>query len=118
MMLRLLAATSHLLLFLVLGSLFGLLQQIPVGLRAEEARVAVFGHQHVDLVLGRVKARGRQRQQVGFGDVTGFVVDVNLGASRGREPDYSQTFIYFFFRCITDGQMHKSRASPHGEHPC
>lgn len=88
-------ATSHLLCLLVFGSLFGLLHEVPVGLRAKEARIAVFGHEHVDFVLGRVKARGRQRQQVGFGDVTGFVVDVNLEGSRGREPDYSRTFLFF-----------------------
>lgn len=80
-------ATSRLLCLLVLGSFLGLLQQVPVGLRAQEARVAVFGHEHVDFVLGRVEARWRQRQQVGFGNVTGFVVDVNLRRGRGREAD-------------------------------
>lgn len=39
------------------GARFGLAHQIPVGWRAEEARIAVFGHEHVNLVLGQIEAR-------------------------------------------------------------
>lgn len=60
-MLHLITENSRLLLLLgCLGGWFGLAHQIPVGWRAEEPGVAVFGHQHVDLVLGHVETRGRQ----------------------------------------------------------
>lgn len=67
-----------------LGAGFGLAHEVLVGRGAEEAGVAVFGHQHVNLVLGHVKAGRRQLQHVDFGDVTSFVVNVNL---EGRRRD-------------------------------
>lgn len=68
-----------------LGAGLGLAHEVPVRRRAEEAGVAVFGHQHVNLVLGHVKAGRRQLQHVGFGDVTSFMVDVNLEGKAQRQ---------------------------------
>lgn len=71
-------------LLLLLGQISGLVawlglaHQISVGWRAEKAWIAVFGHEHVDLVLGHVETRMCGGQHIGFGDVTGFVVNINL----------------------------------------
>lgn len=94
---------SHLLLLLGprggLGARFGLAQQVPVSRRAEEARVAVFGHEHVDLVLGRVEAREWRLQHVGSGDVTGFVVNINL---LKKKQEGQVSFPFFFRVCSND----------------
>lgn len=74
------------------GAGFGLAQQLPVGRGVEETGVAVFGHQHVDLVLGQVEARGRRLLHVASGDVAGFVVDVYL------EKVKENTNLVFFFQ--------------------
>ena len=62
-----------------------LVGHLPVGLRAQEPRVAVFGHQHVDPVLSHVEARRRGGLHVGFGDVPGLVVDIDLQRREGGE---------------------------------
>lgn len=61
-----------------LGARFGLADQVPVGGGAQEAGVAVFGHEHVDSVLRLVEAGERRRPHVGSGEVTSFMVDVDL----------------------------------------
>lgn len=52
-------------------------------------------------MLGRVKARRRQRQQVGLGDVTGFVVDVNLAEKQISLHMFTQINICAFVDRLT-----------------
>lgn len=75
------------------GAGFGLAQQILVGGGVEESRVAVFGHQHVDLALGQVEARRWGVLHVGFSDVTGFVVDVYL-----EKVKEHTNLVFFYFK--------------------